>query len=148
MVESVAPWSLTIPSDLRMLAMARSFVESACLASGFDPDATHAIVLAADEAVNNVIRHAHQGRPDAVVRIHCLVRPDGVEILLIDQGEPFDIDAVPHLDPGELRVGGRGVFLMRSLMDELSCEPRDEGGNTLRMVKRLPPRCGAVGASA
>jgi serine/threonine-protein kinase RsbW len=148
MAESVAPWNLTIPSDLRMLAMARSFVESACRASGFDADVTHAIVLAADEAVNNIIRHAHQDRPDAVVRIECLLLADGMEIRLIDQGAPFDIDAVPYMDPGELRVGGRGVFLMRSLMDELSCERRGEGGNTLRMVKRLPPSCGAAGASA
>jgi anti-sigma regulatory factor (Ser/Thr protein kinase) len=35
-----------------------------------------------------------------------------------------------------LRIGGRGVFLMRALMDELSCQPRGEGGNTLRMFKR------------
>ena len=148
MAESVAPWNLTIASDLRMLAMARSFVEAACRAGGFDENTTHAIVLAADEAVNNVIRHAHQDRPDAVVRIQCFLRPDGIEIHLIDQGEPFDLDAVPYLDPGELRVGGRGVFLMRSLMDELTCEPRHEGGNTLRMVKLRPPHCESAGASA
>jgi serine/threonine-protein kinase RsbW len=138
MAATVAPWCMTIANDLRLLAMARSFVESACLAAGFDEDAAHSIVLAADEAVNNVIRHAHHDRPDAVVQIQCFVRPDGIEIRLIDQGEPFDVNAVPHLDPGELRVGGLGVFLMRSLMDELSSEPRDGGGNTLRMVKRLP----------
>jgi len=55
---------------------------------------------------------------------------------LLDQGAPFDLDAVPKLDPRELRIGGRGVFLMRALMDELSCQPRGERGNTLRMVKR------------
>jgi serine/threonine-protein kinase RsbW len=148
MAESAAPWSLTIASDLRMLAVARSFVEAACLAAGFDENTTHAIVLAADEAVNNVIRHAHQNRPDAFVHIQCLLRPDGIEIHLMDEGEPFDVTAVPHMDPGELRVGGRGVFLMRSLMDELSCQPRDSGGNLLRMVKRRPPNCQAAGAPA
>ncbi|HVS37496.1 MAG TPA: ATP-binding protein [Gemmataceae bacterium] len=137
MTESIPPWSLTIASDLRMLALARSFVESACLAARFDEHATHSIVLAADEAVNNVIRHAHQDRPDAVVQIQCYIRPDCIEIRVIDQGQPFDITAVPYMDPGELRPGGRGVFLMRSLMDELSCERRD-GGNMLRMVKRRP----------
>jgi serine/threonine-protein kinase RsbW len=146
MSEAAAPWTLTIASDLRLLAAARSFVEAACLACGFDAEAAHAIVLAADEAVNNVIRHAHQGRPDAVVRIRCFPMADGIEIHLIDEGEPFDLAAVPHLDPGELRVGGRGVFLMRSLMDELTCEPRDRGGNTLRMVKRRPPSREAAAA--
>ena len=148
MSETVAPWSLTIASDLRLLAAARSFVEAVCLAAGFDEESAHAIVLAADEAVNNVIRHAHEGRPDAVVQIRCFPLADGIEIHLIDEGEPFDITAVPHMDPGELRVGGRGVFLMRSLMDELSCQPRDSGGNTLRMVKRRTPRREASPASA
>lgn len=148
MAETVAPWSLTIASDLRLLGMARAFVERVCQAAGFDENTTHLIVLAADEAVNNIIRHAHQDRPDAVVQILCFLHPDGIEIQLIDEGAPFDITAVPHLDPGELRVGGRGVFLMRSLMDELSCQPRGGGGNTLRMVKRRPSCCEAAGASA
>jgi serine/threonine-protein kinase RsbW len=70
------------------------------------------------------------------------LEPNFVEILLYDQGNPFDISAVPHLDPAQLRLGGRGVFLMRALMDELECRPRDGKGNILRMIKRLggPPQ--------
>ena len=148
MSDKAAPWTLTISSDLRLLATARAFVEAVCLAVGFDEPTAHAVVLAADEAVNNVIRHAHHGRPDAVVRIQCFLRADGLEIRLTDQGDPFDITAVPHLDPGELRVGGRGVFLMRSLMDELTCHPHDDGGNVLRMVKRSRPGREAAAAGA
>jgi hypothetical protein len=47
---------------------------------------------------------------------------------------------VPHLDPGEVRLGGRGVFLMRKLTDELSCQPRGARGNVLRLVKRSPAK--------
>ena len=130
------PWTLTIASDLGLLALARAFVEAACQAAGCDEKTTHAIVLATDEAVNNVMRHAHQGKPDAQLQIQCSFRPDGIEIRIHDEGAPFDLSAVPDLDPAELRVGGRGVFLMRALMDELSCQPRGERGNTLRMVKR------------
>ena len=130
------PWTLTLPSDLRLLPLARAFVEAICQVAGFDDKATNAIVLATDEATNNVIRHAHRGQPDAPLQIQCFFRPDGLEILLIDQGAPFDLAAVPHLDPSEERIGGRGVFIMRALMDELSCQPRGERGNMLRMVKR------------
>ncbi len=101
MAEPVAPWTLSIASDLRMLATARAFIEAVCQAAGFDEATTHAIVLAADEAVNNVIRHAHQDRPDAVVQIQCFLQPDGLEIRLIDEGAPFDITAVPYMDPGD-----------------------------------------------
>jgi len=134
-----APWTLTIPSDLRLLGLARAFVEAVCQIAGLDERTTHAIVLATDEATNNVMRHAHQGNPDAQVQLQCYLRADGIEIHLHDEGQPFDLANVPHLDPAELRVGGRGVFIMRTVMDELSCHPRGERGNILRMVKRC--RC-------
>jgi serine/threonine-protein kinase RsbW len=139
MAAEPAPWSLTIPSDLRLLALARAFVEAVCQVAGLDEEATNAVVLATDEATNNVMRHAHQGNPNALLQIQCTIGEDSIEILLHDQGAPFDIHTVPHLDPAELRIGGRGVFLMRRLMDELSTQSRGERGNTLRMVKRRTP---------
>jgi serine/threonine-protein kinase RsbW len=131
------PWSLTIPSDLRLLALARAFVEAVCQVAGLDDRATNAVVLATDEATNNVMRHAHRDRPNAQLLIQCFVRGDRVEIRLHDEGAPFDLAAVPFLNPAELRVGGRGVFLMRRLMDEITVETREDHGNTLRMVKLL-----------
>jgi serine/threonine-protein kinase RsbW len=83
------------------------------------------------------MRHAHRGQPDTLLQIQCFIRPDEVEIRLHDEGAPFDLSAVPNFDPAELRVGGRGVFLMRRLMDELTITPRGEHGNTLSMVKRF-----------
>jgi serine/threonine-protein kinase RsbW len=130
------PWNLTIASDLRLLSLVRSFLEGACLVAGCDEKTSNAIVMAADEAVNNIMRHAHRERPEAVIQIQCFLHPDRIEVHLLDEGAPFDLAAVPQLDPAELRVGGRGIFLMRALMDELSCQPRGEQGNTLRMVKR------------
>jgi serine/threonine-protein kinase RsbW len=84
------------------------------------------------------MRHAHRDQPDAPIQLQCYFKSDGIEILVHDQGAPFDLDAVPHLNPAEVRIGGRGVFLMRRLMDELSCRPRGNRGNVLRMVKRCP----------
>jgi serine/threonine-protein kinase RsbW len=127
--------TLTLPTDLRMLSVARAFVEAVCQAHGLDKSNTHAFVLATAEAVSNIIRHAHRHRPDAQFQIECRFRTDAFEVAFLDEGDPFDISAVPHLDPTELRVGGRGVYLMRALMDELTCQPRGERGNTLRMVK-------------
>jgi anti-sigma regulatory factor (Ser/Thr protein kinase) len=137
-MSSATPCTLTIASDLNLLALARSFVEAVCQAAGCDEKTTHAIVMATDEATNNVMRHAHRDHPEAPIQIQCFPGPDRFEVLLIDEGAPFDLASVPHLNPAELRPGGRGVFLMRALMDELSCQPRGERGNTLRMVKRRP----------
>jgi serine/threonine-protein kinase RsbW len=139
MAAQPAPWSLTIASDLRLLPLVRSFVEGFCQVAGCDDKVTDAVVMATDEATNNIMRHAHEGHPESTINIKCFFHPDSIEVQLLDEGAPFDLAAVPHLDPSELRVGGRGVFLMRALMDELSCQPRGERGNTLRMVKRCRP---------
>jgi serine/threonine-protein kinase RsbW len=136
MTAKPGPWNLTIASDLRLLPLVRAFVEGACQVAACDAATTDAVVMATDEAVNNIMRHAHRGRPDATLEIQCFLHDDSMEIRLLDEGEPFDLAAVPHLNPSELRIGGRGVFLMRALMDELSCQPRGAHGNTLRMVKR------------
>ncbi|HZV07712.1 MAG TPA: ATP-binding protein [Gemmataceae bacterium] len=132
------PWKLTIASDLRLLPLARAFIEGVCQAAGCDAHTTDDVVMATDEAVNNIIRHAHRDHPEATIQIQCYLHADCIEVRLLDEGAPFDLAAVPHLNPAELRVGGRGVFLMRALMDELSCQPRGEFGNTLRMVKHCP----------
>src|SRR5262249_49185508 len=124
------------PSDLRMLSVVRAFIEAVCQTEDMDANTVHNIVLAAGEAVTNIIRHAHREKPEASVQISCRLDGEFVEILLRDEGDPFDLEAVPYMDPGELRVGGRGVFLMRALMDELSCQPLETRGNALRMVKR------------
>ena|ERR1043165_563308 len=135
-------YSLTLPSEPRMLSVARSFVEAICEAHGVERTATHALVIVTGEVVTNIVRHAHQNRPGSQMELHLHIEPGCVVLTFRDEGEPFDLDAVPELPPGELRIGGRGVYLMRTLMDELTCEPRGEGkaGNVLRMVKR----CGAM----
>jgi serine/threonine-protein kinase RsbW len=128
-------WSLTITSDLRLLAVARSFIESICRAGRLSDATTDAIILALHEAASNVIRHAHRDLPGASLQIACELDEERIEIHLRDEGEPFDLEAVPCLNPAEVRLGGRGVFLMRTLMDELYCQPLPERGNHLRMVK-------------
>ena len=136
MSSEIVPPVLTLPSDLRLLPVARAFVEGVCKAGGLRGELTDAVVLAADEAINNVIRHAHRNDTSMTLQVACVLATDRIEIHVYDEGEPFDLDTVPHLDPGELRVGGRGVYLMRALMDEVSCERCQPRGNTLRLIKR------------
>jgi serine/threonine-protein kinase RsbW len=132
---------LTLPSEPRMLSVARTFVEAVCQAHHFERNLVHALVLVTGEAFTNIVRHAHRNVPQAQMEIRLQILPDALALTFQDQGAPFDLAAVPELAPGELRIGGRGIYLMRTLMDELTCQPRPgQNGNTLRMVKRLPTR--------
>jgi serine/threonine-protein kinase RsbW len=133
-------FTLTLPSQPRMLSVARGFVEAVCQAHALDRSLVHSLVLVTGEAVTNIVRHAHRDLAAAQFTVQLQLLADGVALTFQDQGEPFDVTNVPHLQPGELRLGGRGVYLMRALMDELTCAPREDGpGNTLRMVKRFAP---------
>lgn len=139
-------FALSLPSDLRMLSVARIFVEAVCQACSFERHLVHALVLATGEAVTNIVRHAHRDLESAEMHIQLEVHTEGVSLLFLDQGQPFDISAVPQLPPGELRIGGRGVFLLRTLMDEVDSRPRtDRPGNSLRLFKRRTPPAKSAG---
>lgn len=132
---------LSITGHTRLLPVVRSAIEAFCQAARIDEKSTHAILLASTEAITNVMQHAHRETPDAEIEIGCRLLADGVEVCVMDQGEPFDLTSAPDLDPGELRAGGRGLFIMRRVMDELTCEPRPVTsstgtGNLVRMFKR------------
>jgi serine/threonine-protein kinase RsbW len=132
---------LTLPSEARMLSLARTFVEAVCQAHHLERNLVHTLVLVTGEAFTTIVRHAHRNVPQAQMEIRLQIVNDTVAITFQDQGAPFDLATVPELAPGELRIGGRGVYLMRTLMDELTCQPRPgQNGNTLRMVKRLTVR--------
>jgi serine/threonine-protein kinase RsbW len=132
-------FTLTLPSEPRMLSVARTFIEAVCQAHRLERTLTHSLVLVTGEAFTNIVRHAHRDVLQAQMEICLQILPDAVALTFQDEGAPFDLAAVPDLAPGELRIGGRGVYLMRTLMDELSCQPRaGRSGNVLRMVKRLP----------
>lgn len=138
-------YSLIIPSDPRHLSLTRAFVESVGCGRGLDRTLVHRLVLAAGEAFSNILRHAHRDRPEAAVEMHLCLDGEAATLVFLDQGPPFDITQVPVLDPREeMRLGGRGVYMMRALMDELSCMPRSpsEKGNRLRMVKYLKEEAG------
>jgi len=130
------PFVLTVPSHPAHLAQARAFVVSACRTGGLDADTAANFALAVHEALINVIRHAHREQVELPMEIHCYPCPDRIEVHILDEGDPFDLATVPHLDPGEMRLGGRGVFLIRALTDEVRCQPRDGRGNVLCLVKK------------
>src|SRR5438067_808664 len=91
MVTDDPPFALTIPSDLRLLPLARVFLETACVHFGCDRPTTDAVVLACYEALQTVVRHAHRDRPEATVAISCHPTGDGISVVVLDHGEPFDL---------------------------------------------------------
>jgi len=94
-------------------------------------------MLAVDEAISNVIRHAYGDDHEKPVELTFNLFADRLEFVLFDQGiAPDPARLEPHpLDDESLN--GRGTYIIRSIMDGVSYE-RAPGGNLLRLTKRLP----------
>lgn len=103
---------------------------------GFCEEDVQFIILAVDEACANIIRHAYKGRPDGSIIISCKEREDGIEFLLVDQGEPADTSRWHRRSLDEVRPGGLGLNLIYAVMDEVQYR-QGEGGNELVLAKCL-----------
>jgi serine/threonine-protein kinase RsbW len=96
------------------------------------------VQLAAHEACANIIDHAYAGEDERriIITLTLLAPPRRMIINLHDNGYSFDIASVPTPNLDEAHDHGYGLFLMRSLMDEVTYVPQPEG-NQWSLVKHL-----------
>ena len=127
---------ITIASHPRWLRLVRQTVLEYARETGFDAQDGNAIMLAVGEAVGNVIQHAYEGEPGESCRLCCRIGDGYLEVEIRDDGRPFDPEEVPDMAPDELRPGGRGLYLIKTIMDEIKYR-RDGEENVVRMRKRL-----------
>ena len=130
-------------SDIDMLDLVQAIGDHLGRQAGLDDEALHWVSVAVRESVTNAVRHGNAG--DAGKRVHIeftyLGADAGLAIRVRDEGRGFDPDALPDpLAPENLlKPSGRGIFLIRSFMDELKLRRVPEGGMEVIMVKRPQP---------
>jgi serine/threonine-protein kinase RsbW len=110
---------------------------------GLDEDAVHWIGVAVRESVINAIKHGNREDADKLVTVEFTFTPvsDPRELVVrvLDQGEGFDPEEIadPLAPENLLKASGRGIFFMRSFMDDVTLRRAAEGGMEVRMVKKL-----------
>lgn len=137
-------------SDARELSRARDRIRDWAMNNGWTEHQTADIVLAADEALTNVIRHGYKCVPGEriLVSLQSIAEPargQGVEIRIRDFAPQVPLDQIRGRDLDKPRPGGLGVHLIKSLMDEAVYSHAPGGGMLLvmRKFKSTPPRdCG------
>jgi serine/threonine-protein kinase RsbW len=129
----------TFPGQFENLENISDFVIQVAQQAGLDEEDVYAIQLAVDEAATNIIEHAYQGC-GGKIECSCEVIPDGLKVVLVDHGIPFDPDLVPapatNVSLEEVKPRGLGLFFMRRMMDDVYFQFTQNRGNVLTMVKR------------
>jgi serine/threonine-protein kinase RsbW len=135
---TVETTELSLPSRIETVAAAAAAVAEFISRSGISDDAAFGIDMAVREAVTNAVMHGNREDDNKTVDIVLKSSPDAVEISVHDQGPGFNPEDVPDPTAKEniLKTSGRGIFFMRTFMDEVDWSIRPEGGTTVRMLKR------------
>ena len=135
------PVELHITSEPARLGEVREAVAKLAREVGFAQDTVDKMVLAVDEALCNVIKHGYKGERGRPIELTFDVEPEpgrvGLEIRVRDYGCQVDPSVIRGRDLGQVRPGGLGVHIIRSLMDEVEYALADGGGMCLRMRKYL-----------
>ncbi|WP_428338467.1 SpoIIE family protein phosphatase [Mycobacterium sp.] len=125
-----APLEMDFPADVRQLAPSRAALRTWLNEAGVEPDQIQDVLIATGEAVANAIEHGHRNRPDGIISLRATAVVDGLHVSVVDTG----VWKVPHPVASEHR--GRGLSLMRCLVQDLSIHSND-AGTTVHMYARI-----------
>lgn len=136
---------LEVHSTIEALDLVQVITEHIARRLGFDEESLHWTTMAVRESVVNAIAHGNGSDPSKIVFIDYSATPDDNPsdfiVCVRDQGSGFDPEAVkdPLTPENMLSTSGRGVFLIRQFMDEVSIRRAPQGGMEVRMSKRIRP---------
>jgi len=130
---------MTLESDLNRVEMVEEIARRVSATAGFDEDDQHKIEMAVHESVINAIWHGNKNDPSKQVWLRFQIFDDRLEIQVRDQGIGFDPSSVanPLKEENLLNVSGRGIFLIRTFMDEYRVKKLEGQGTEVTLVKRL-----------
>lgn len=132
--------TLRLPSRLELLGVLDCVVTALCERIDFDGDTAAQVAMSVIEAGTNAIQHGHKRDASKPVDVRFDLYADRIEVTVQDNGTGFNLEAVngdvtsaDHL----FDLRGRGIYIMRSCMDEVAFEFTGTG-TTCHLVKRRP----------
>lgn len=125
---------LELPNDLRAIERAVDYLIERAQEAGFNQERLRLnLRVGVTEALANAMLYGNSRDPSKRVRIEAQCSPAVVTVRVTDEGRGFNPAAVsdPTLPRNRTRAGGRGIFLIRQLMDRVEFNER---GNSITMV--------------
>lgn len=127
--------TVRLSSQPASVAAARRVVTEVLASAAVDQSAIEDIRLAVSEACANAVVH---GPPDGIYEVAVQLRGDRCELTISDGGTDLDTARLPDALPPSTSISGRGLAIMRAVMDEVDVTGDPELGTAVRLVKHLP----------
>jgi serine/threonine-protein kinase RsbW len=129
-----------LSSTMESVGEVEAAAEQLATGAGLDEDERFRVTMAVHEAVINAVLHGNDYNPDLHVEVSMENTGAKLVFVIADQGKGFDPNRLPDPSAPEnlLRGTGRGIFLIRSLMDEVHFRQLNPG-TELTMIKNLAP---------
>ncbi len=132
-------YEVNLESDLKNVEVADEISRRVSTTAGFDEDDRQRIEMAVHESLINAIWHGNKNDASKKVYVKFEIFDDRLEVRVRDQGNGFDPKSIPNplAEENLLNISGRGIFLIKSFMDDFRVEKAAGGGTEVTMVKRL-----------
>lgn len=137
--------TLVVPSRIESLAFINAVAEEVAEQMRFDEDARNAITISVVEAGTNAIQHGNREDSSKPTEVRFRQEAGQLVILIRDEGNGFDPTHLsdPLAAENLFAESGRGVYILRSFMDEVDFSFQSGQGTLCRLVKYLPGRAAA-----
>lgn len=121
--------SIMVPSNQEYLSDVDAFLEATLRGFGADESIVADIAISVSELVINAMLHGNKSSPDKAVTIRISRNDNKVTIAVSDEGGGFKPEEIvdPLAEENLLREVGRGVFIVRQLMDSVDIEATQKG---------------------
>jgi serine/threonine-protein kinase RsbW len=130
--------SIMVPSNQEFLSDVDAFLEATLRGFGADESIVADIAISVSELVINAMLHGNKSSPDKTVTIRISRNDTKVSIAVSDEGGGFKPEEIvdPLAEENLLREVGRGVFIVRQLMDSVDIEATSKG-TTITISKAI-----------
>jgi serine/threonine-protein kinase RsbW len=134
---------IELPSSFELLDLVQILSDRMTALAGLGEDSMHWVSVAVRESVINAIKHGNKEDEHKHVTVEFLLtpraKPEEFVVEVLDEGAGFDPEVVANPLDAEnvLKSSGRGIFFMKSFMDDVTMARRPQGGMSVRMSKKL-----------
>jgi serine/threonine-protein kinase RsbW len=137
--------SFTLDSTLETVDSAEQTASRIAAEAGFDEEEVMRISMAVREAAVNAVLHGNAYDPNKKVNVDFVSNDHDLVITVRDEGKGLDLEKIPDpLAPENLlKTSGRGIFLIRSFMDQVEIHPT-QTGTEIKLIKHVHGSAGGA----